>query len=229
MGPIRARPANGHNRGMRLVSARRPPLVPSELPTLLVLLHGLAADENDLLGLADELDAGLDVISLRAPRETGYGGYSWFDIRFCSDGTREMDEAQAVESRDLIVDEIEKYRRDLQPAKVVLGGFSQGAMISAGVLLERSDLIDAAWLMSGRHLPIFVPKPSPAAKTVLIQHGLFDDVVPVEEGRELEQIVAASGHWVQMIEYPMAHQIGYESLLDAKRWLWKTIENRSEE
>ena len=55
-------------------------------PPLLVMLHGIGADERDLLPLARFLDPRLVVASLRAPH--GYGvGYSWFPIAFRRDGT----------------------------------------------------------------------------------------------------------------------------------------------
>src|SRR3954469_2140303 len=91
---------------MKLAAIARPPLEPSENPPLLILLHGLAADENDLIGIAGELDPRLFVVSFRAPYETGYGGYARFAIQFFADGSRSIDEAQAVSSRDLLIEEL---------------------------------------------------------------------------------------------------------------------------
>src|SRR5262249_46573656 len=69
------------------VGARPPPLV---------LLHGIGADENDLVPLAARLDPRLTVVSLRAPRRyEGHGGYAWFQIDWRSDGTIVPDAAQA--------------------------------------------------------------------------------------------------------------------------------------
>lgn len=189
---------------------------------LLVLLHGLAADEYDLIGLADELDPSWFVVSYRAPHLTGYGGYSWFGIQFLPDGSRIIDEAQAIESRDLLLEELKGLPAALQlkPSKFVLGGFSQGAMMASGILFAEPELADGYWLMSGRLVPGFSAeaKPSPS-KPVLAQHGLYDDVLPVAEGRDLAARVQQLGHAIEAHEYPMGHQISEASLGDAKRWL----------
>jgi phospholipase/carboxylesterase len=54
---------------------------------------------------------------------------------------------------------------------------------------------------------------------VLAQHGIYDDVLPVEEGRALAELLAERGHRVTAREYRMGHQISAESLADAKAWL----------
>src|ERR1700694_3930612 len=60
-----------------LYHVTRPPGVPSDGPHPgLLLLHGRGADERDLLGLADELDPRLFVVSARAPLRLG-PGYAW--------------------------------------------------------------------------------------------------------------------------------------------------------
>jgi phospholipase/carboxylesterase len=186
---------------------------------MLILLHGLAADENDLIGLADELGDGLAVISLRAPYKTGYGGYCWFPIDFLPDGGRIIDETIALQSLGELILEIERLTAELRPRKVVLGGFSQGAMMAAGVLFQRPDLLSASWLMSGRLVSSFnLTAQTVTPIPVLQQHGLYDDVLPVEEGRELAAAVRARGHLLTYVEYAMAHQISYESLVDAAEW-----------
>src|SRR5438093_13244259 len=93
----------GCDRGMEAVSStpawvERPLLarqrIDGQRPPLLVLLHGIGADENDLLPLAHRLDPRFTVASLRAPHHY-YQGYSWFHIDFRPDGTVVPDIAQA--------------------------------------------------------------------------------------------------------------------------------------
>jgi phospholipase/carboxylesterase len=115
---------------------------------------------------------------------------------------------------------------DTQPSRLILGGFSQGAMMAAAVLLERPDLVDGAWLMSGRPLPFFpsnelTRKPLP----VLIQHGTHDEVLPVEEGRQLAELMRSTGHGVTYTEYPMGHQISAESLREGSAWLDRLLQD----
>lgn len=174
----------------------------------------------DLVGLAAELDPRLYVVSIRAPYETGYGGYAWFGIEFLPDGSRLINEAQAASSLDLLVDELQRFATELAPSRLILAGFSQGAMMAAGVVLRWADLLDAAWLMSGRLIPSFDDGAAPKkVLPILGQHGLYDDVLPATNGRELAALLKAKGHEVAYTEYPMAHQISFESLADADEWL----------
>src|SRR5439155_16129454 len=77
-------------------AAPSPPGSPTGVgpPPLLVLLHGIGADENDLLPLARRLDPRFTVVSLRAPRPY-HQGYAWFHIDFRPDGTVVPDVSQA--------------------------------------------------------------------------------------------------------------------------------------
>ena len=209
---------------MRLAAISRSPVEFDPEPPLLVLLHGLAADENDLFGLATELDRRLKVVSIRAPYETGYGGYCWFGIEFLPDGSRIIDEEQAKSSLDILLEDLTELGTEATGSKIFLGGFSQGAMLAAATLLARPRLVDGCWLMSGRYLPFLDRQPkSELAHHVLVQHGLYDEVVSAIEGRELAEILKAHGHDVSYREYPMAHQICYESIQDANAWLQELI------
>ena len=49
-----------------------------QLPWLLVLMHGVGSNEQDLFGLAPYVPQQFHVISLRAPFAMGQGAYAWF-------------------------------------------------------------------------------------------------------------------------------------------------------
>ncbi|HVT13524.1 MAG TPA: hypothetical protein VHE55_14765 [Fimbriimonadaceae bacterium] len=215
---------------MRLTAVVREPVSSIDSsPPVLVLLHGLGADEQDLIGLSTELDPRLYVVSFRAPYSTGYGGYAWFGIDFLPDGGRIIDEDQAEASLGVLIDDLRELSAALAPSRLVLGGFSQGAMMSAGVVLRQPEILDAAWLMSGRLIPAFDTGAEPAKRLpILQQHGLYDDLLPATDGRALAEILRAKGHELKYSEYPMAHQISYESLEEAARWLVPILPGRLE-
>jgi phospholipase/carboxylesterase len=214
-----------HNALVDFVAVARPPSEANAAAPVLILLHGLAADESDLIGLAAELNPSLYVLSLRAPHQTGYGGYSWFGIEFLPDGSRLIDEEQAITSRSAVISALETLPSAIgfQPSRLVLGGFSQGAMMAAAVLLERPELLDGAWLMSGRPLPFFSAKTADRSLPVLIQHGRYDEVLAIHEGRALAELLKSTGHDVQYTEYAMGHQISNESLQEGSKWLDRTL------
>lgn len=182
---------------------------------VLFLLHGLASDERDLIGMAPQLNLDLEIVSLRAPHMTGYSGYSWFDIEFLPDGSRKIDSEQAVESRNLVTQEIEAYAG----RKIVIAGFSQGAMVACGVALDQPNLVSAAWLMSGRWIPAWGRDSYWGHLPFLVQHGREDAVLNIAEGRELAGKLREAGQEVTWREYAMGHQVSIESLRDATSWL----------
>lgn len=178
----------------------------------LVLLHGLGADEHDLLGLAPYLDSRFKIESVRAPKRSPWGGYSWFDIDFREEGIVVAEEDVRASLGQLI----EFLASKKEP--VWLAGFSQGAMMSLGVLLERPDLVRGVVAMSGRLLPFFRPSEGPKPP-VLATHGTYDPVVPVEDGRQAAAALKELGVEVDYREYPMQHEIDGDCLSDIDSWL----------
>lgn len=180
----------------------------------LVLLHGYGSDERDMLGLARELPAEVDVVCLRAPGETENGGYAWFDISVDESGFG-FDEEGFQMAAALVLHELPALRLDEVP--FVLGGFSQGAMVAAAVTLIEPR-VDGAWLMSGA-FPPGLEMPASPSRPVLVQHGTSDPVLPIKMGRDLAKRLSEVGMAVDSREYPMAHSISSASLADGIEWL----------
>ena len=204
------------------------PHVASDNPPLLVLMHGLGADERDLMGLASGLDPRLMIVSLRAPRQCEYGGFAWFDVSWDAEGVH-VDEVQALESRAVVLETLKALPGELGvgPSQIFLGGFSQGAMMSLGVALSAPELPAGVLLLSGRLLPAFAhPEASTSITHIpfLVQHGTLDPVLPVVGSREIKAYLEGLGCSVSYHEYPMGHEISQESLDDARGWLTGCIE-----
>src|SRR5690242_15784272 len=111
------------------------------------------------------------------------GGYAWFELTFTPSGMI-SDMAQAESSRTRLVqfigEAIAAY--DVDPAQVYLLGFSQGAIMSASVLLTEPEVVAGAALLSGsvpqERLAGMAEAERLRGKPVLILHGLYDDVLP---------------------------------------------------
>jgi len=200
---------------LRLTSAVYPASVPSA--PVLVLLHGLGSNEQDLLSLAPELEGGLTVVALRAPFSYG-GGFSWFGIEWTATGLV-PDEVQAVESRELLLEELPQIAARFGASRLLLGGFSQGAMMTLGVAAAAPSLLAGGLLLSGAPLPAFLTPVDLSSAPFLVQHGLYDEVLPVDLGRRCRDHLASQGASVTYHEYPMGHEVSYRSLADMKRWL----------
>jgi phospholipase/carboxylesterase len=205
----------------------RQPLIPSENAPVLVLIHGLGSDEHDLMGLSPELDPRLLIVTVRAPHPYEFGGYAWFDVTLDEAGVH-ADEDGAVKSRDLLLTELSGLPRELgfEPRQLFLGGFSQGGMMTLGVVLNSPQLLAGAVVLSGRLLPKFVPPTLPDELRdlpILIQHGSEDQVLPVAGGREARTFLEEAGSPVTYTEYPMGHDISVESLGQIRSWLSNLI------
>ncbi len=208
---------------MTLEHLVRPPAVQAGRPPLLVLLHGIGADEEDLFGLAGHLDGRFLVVSARAPFEAEPMGYAWYGIDWYAVPPR-ADATQARESRDRLArflgEACEAYGAD--PAGVHFLGFSQGASMALGVALSRPDLVRSVVAHSGRLHRQFVPPATPpglAGLPVLLQHGRRDPVVPVAFADEARGLLEPMGVALERRDYDLGHEIGPESLRDLAGWL----------
>ncbi len=128
----------------------------------MLLLHGVGSHEGDLLGLAPHLDGRFFVVSARAPITLGPGSYAWFHVEFTPAGP--VINPQEAESSRLallrvIGELVEAYALD--PKRVFLAGFSQGAIMSLSVALTAPDKVAGVVAMSGRILPEVLLKMAP--------------------------------------------------------------------
>jgi phospholipase/carboxylesterase len=202
----------------------RKPVVPSEGPPLLVLLHGVGSNEEDLFGLADHLDERFFVASVRAPLTLGPGAFGWYRIAYGPDGFI-YDKDEAARGREAVArvigELVDAY--GLDAGRVYLAGFSQGAIMSLGVALKYPAKIAGAVLMSGRLLPEFAGQSATGDRLahlkVFIAHGRWDDVIPVEDGRAIRDFLAPLPLASEYREYPMGHNVTQESLADIAAWL----------
>jgi phospholipase/carboxylesterase len=193
-------------------------------PPLLILLHGIGSNEEDLMALEPYLDERFLIVSARAPHAYGWGGYAWFEIEWLPNGIA-IDRDQAASSRELIIRFIGEaaaaYGAD--PARVYLLGFSQGAMMSGWVALARPELVAGTVLMSGR-IPdevrdqIAAPERL-AGKPFLVVHGALDPVLPIQNGRASRDILQRLPVDLTYREYPIGHEVSPQSLADVVAWL----------
>lgn len=156
---------------------------------LVVFLHGYGADGADLLDLAEVLGPHLPGAAFVAPdapdRCAGGGfGYQWFPIpRF--DGSTEAMAAAGVEASAGDLNGFLDTRlaeEGLTPDRLVLVGFSQGAMMTLHVAPRRDEAVAGVVAISGRLLrPEALAAETRVKPPILIMHGDQDPVVPFAE------------------------------------------------
>lgn len=183
------------------------------MPTMIVM-HGRGADHHDLFDLAPMLDVapGFRFVFPNAPKawEAAPGmtfGFTWFDGWPPEPGS-------VAKSRELLLRFIAEVRERYPTTALVVGGFSQGAMMALDAGL-RTDA-DAIVAMSGG-LYEFPEGAKP--RPVFVGHGSVDDVVPVVYGLRARLTLEEKGFDVDYHEYPMGHQIVMEEMEDVRRFL----------
>jgi predicted esterase len=96
--------------------------------------------------------------------------------------------------------------------------------MSLAVLLARPDLVRGVVAHSGRLARL--PGPEPTAQTLsrahlLVLHGAQDEVVPVAQGRKIDEVLAPllGSRAALRVFDGLGHGISEESLAEAARWL----------
>jgi phospholipase/carboxylesterase len=188
------------------------------------MLHGVAADENDLFPLADALDPRLTIVSLRAPNPY-YAGFAWFRLEFLDDGSVLIDGGQARESlaRLMVWLETAPARFGTDPDRTFLLGFSQGAIMSLALLATAPERLAGVVALSGRRphelFEQTAPTPAIARVPLLVAHGLFDDILPIAHGRAIRDIYAGVTQDLTYREFPVGHGIAADEVSLIGRWL----------
>jgi|SRR5947209_3041399 len=193
----------------------------------LVLLHGRGTDENDLFPVLDFLDPDrrLTGVTVRAPLSLPPGGQHWYG--FMRVGHPEPQ--SFFETFTTLTGFLRALSDELGVpwGRTVIGGFSQGAVMSYALALGSGRPSPAGLLaMSG-----FIPRvegfeldlDSRRNLPVAIAHGSLDPVISVEFGREARDLLQSAGLAVTYHESAMAHTIDPRVVPDLQRWLSETV------
>ncbi|WP_280586286.1 dienelactone hydrolase family protein [Halorubrum sp. Boch-26] len=191
---------------------------PENAPAVFVL-HGRGADEEDLLPVARHLPDDLHVVSLRAP-DPLQGGYTWYELDLSAGGieSSQPDAADFRRSLDLVAESVgaavESYALD--PDRIGLLGFSQGAITGLSLLLEEPDRY--AWVvalhgyLADAHSDL--ARDGIEGKPVFVGAGAGDRVIPESRSTAAADRLEAIGVDVTRGSYSGGHGIGQEELTD---------------
>lgn len=182
------------------------------------VLHGRGADEEDLLPVTRHLPDELHVVSLRAP-DPLQGGYTWYELDLSAGGLHQSqpDGEEFRRSLDLVSDSVEAAvdAYDLDPDRLGLLGFSQGAIASFSLLVETPDRY--AWV-AGLHGYLAAEHADRDVDLrdvpVFVGVGTADQVIPASRGEVAAERLRAMGADVEFGRYRAPHGIGAEELED---------------
>jgi phospholipase/carboxylesterase len=183
---------------------------------LLVLFHGRGSDERDLFPLLDELDPQRRLLGVtpRGPLSLPPGGAHWYAFQEVG----YPDPATFRETYASVADWLDGF--DFE--HVVLGGFSQGAVMTYALGLgEGRPRPDALVALSGfmPTVPGFELSLEPPVPPVAIGHGTYDPVISVDFSRRARELLEAAGGEVLYREYPLPHAVDPAFLAELAPWL----------
>ena len=154
--------------------------------SLVVILHGVGANGQDLAGLGLALQPALPgtrFASPDAPDAFGGGGpgHQWFSLTDVTPGNRPGRVAAARPGIDRVLgDAIARHGFSGRLGRVALVGFSQGATVALDAVASGRWPVAAVAALSGR-LATAIPPGDAPRPPVLLVHGAEDTVVPPEE------------------------------------------------
>jgi phospholipase/carboxylesterase len=206
----------------------------------IIVLHGLGADGNDFVSIAQELDlraiGAVRFVFPHGPTRpvTINGGYvmrAWYDIfgtELGPGGAKREDEAGLRASQALVDGLIANERaRGIAAKRIVLAGFSQGCAMTFMAGLRYPERLAGLLGMSG-YLPLAaatVAERSAANAGVPIfqAHGRADPVIALDRATASRDALLALGHPVEWHEYPMPHSVCAQEIADMNRWLLNVL------
>jgi phospholipase/carboxylesterase len=192
----------------------------------LVLLHGRGADENDLYPLLDILDPERRLLGVtpRGPLSLPPGGAHWYALG----GLGTPDPGTFLPTYERLTRWYDTLAAEtgIATERTVIGGFSQGSVMSYALALGRGRPRPAGIIALSGFIPTvpgFELDLDPPLPPVAIGHGTLDPVIGVEWGRQAKEILERAGADVLYREYPLPHTIDPAYLQTLAQWLRELV------
>lgn len=194
--------------------------------TILFMLHGYGSNEEDLFSFTPTLPEDWVIVSFRAPRSLGNGGFSWFDIDLMKQNEK-INTKEAIESLNLILTNIIKIKEHygISEGKTHLCGFSQGGILSYAMALTYPQVFKKIVCLSAypeqKLLQNIKSKKELSHLYFFISHGVDDMVIPVEWGRKGRELLYDMSVFFSFREYQSGHGVNAKNYQDLMEFLKK--------
>lgn len=189
----------------------------------IILFHGYGADASDLAGLKDHFtfQPQCNWLFPNAPHEVpigpGWTGRAWWTICM-SELTPDLDWTNLrPPGMDQAVATVQKMMASMkfEWKNVIIGGFSQGAMLATEVFLKAPETPAGLLCLSGTLLSEKIWEehaPKRKGSTVLISHGEMDQVLPSRGSQRLQKFFEKHEIKTQYVSFSGAHEIPLQVL-----------------
>jgi phospholipase/carboxylesterase len=223
-----------------LTSCSRPPTLDvisagGEGPPTLVLLHGFGSSAGQWLPFTKTIEWPLpgrfvfpQAPGLTEPPAGPVGGRAWWplELRPSAPGSTLPDlsgtRPEGLKPAADAVVALLKQLANSPGGPVVLGGFSQGAMVASDVAFRSKASLSALVLLSGTPVDEetwrrgYRDRP---ALPIFIAHGRSDPVLPFTGSERMQHELAAAGKRVTWVPFEGGHEIPAEVVVALNRFL----------
>jgi phospholipase/carboxylesterase len=190
----------------------------------IIFLHGFGADKSDLVPLADMISRAKDTTwifpngIMEVIVGPGFSGRAWFTIdmdrleRAMRNGQHEDFSHKRPPGLDQARERVMKLYNEVRSKyeTVILGGFSQGAMLATEITLRAPKKPDGLVIMSGvlidRDNWIKLAKDSPAVRYIQ-SHGKNDAILGFSQAEALNEALVDAGWDGEFISFSGGHEI----------------------
>ncbi len=193
----------------------------------LVLFHGRGTSEHDLEPLLDVLDPARRLVGIapRGPLSFPPGGAHWYGVArvgFPDPATFHSTFALVAGWLDATLEE-----HGIPMERTILGGFSQGAVMSYALGLGAGRPAPAGIVALSGFIPTVegfeLDLTGREGFAVAIGHGTYDPIIGVEWGRDARDRLEAAGAAVTYRESPMAHSVDPRYLAELSQWVEQAL------
>lgn len=193
-----------------------------------ILFHGFGADAADLASLAEAIPTKKPVNwlfpngPLSVPIGPGWTGRAWWNIKMS-----ELEGEWTERRPDGLGSSVEKVFKMMSNMKfewkdVIIGGFSQGAMLATEVFLKAPETPLGLICLSGTLLSRnewAAVAANRKGSSILMSHGEADQVLPHKGSIALQKFFEENGIKTQFVSFRGAHEIPLQVIEKMKSYI----------
>ena len=191
------------------------------------LFHGYGANEFDLASLSEYIfprdkptpNYYFPAGTIPIDYDMGYPGKAWFPMDVGA-----LQKAEPRDYADMYPPEFERSRKmiteaiswlGLEPSKIILGGFSQGAMLAVDIALNHEESVKGLLIYSGalvnqKKWQELIPRHQDLS--FFQSHGTQDPLLRIEAAEELNKTLLHGGMKGEFFSFSGGHEISQETL-----------------